>query len=398
MSTINTDILKAYARGELSPAQEREVEGYLLKNPLANDAIDGFKILEKDKINTTIALGDLRTQLASKTQKQAQVKPLLSWKTIVPLAASVVIVAGVFWLNFEKKIPPAQEVTSVASVKESPKTAPLATPEKTQKELPQQLKFSPPEVIITSKDSEKEEVAISKPNEKSAVKTEEPPQSSSAIALDENASQPSSVVAAAPSARMSQVPPSIPDDVTNKASEKSMNTSRNREASENKLAGTYESAKNLEKDKYEREDSKVVKSMDAKSKDPFDETRKNDDEQRPVQMSRSKAEFGVQNPITGKSWSYNVANHEAQPTGGFEEWAEYIKKNQKKGLGKGLVKISFWVEKDGSLSDFKVIQNLNQDAENEAIRLIKDGVKWIPKVVNANPKRKRIEQTFVFEE
>jgi TonB family protein len=71
---------------------------------------------------------------------------------------------------------------------------------------------------------------------------------------------------------------------------------------------------------------------------------------------------------------------ETQPEypGGLEALGRFLKKNIHKGDNEGKVKASFIVEKDGSLTDIKVIQSVSEKADAEAIRLLSIMPKWKP--------------------
>jgi len=53
----------------------------------------------------------------------------------------------------------------------------------------------------------------------------------------------------------------------------------------------------------------------------------------------------------------------------------------------GEVVVTFIVEKDGSLSSFKIFQHLSQDCDAEAIRLMRNSPKWKPGTQNGQPVR-----------
>ncbi len=53
----------------------------------------------------------------------------------------------------------------------------------------------------------------------------------------------------------------------------------------------------------------------------------------------------------------------------------------------GKVMIDFIVERDGSLSNFRIISSPSIDFSNEAIRLLKDSPKWTPGIQNGNSAR-----------
>ncbi len=80
---------------------------------------------------------------------------------------------------------------------------------------------------------------------------------------------------------------------------------------------------------------------------------------------------------------YNTAGIEVKPDfpGGIEKFYKFISKNyqvpEEEGL-KGKVFVSFVVEKDGSLTDIKVIRDIGYGTGKEAIRVLKSCPKWNP--------------------
>ena len=80
---------------------------------------------------------------------------------------------------------------------------------------------------------------------------------------------------------------------------------------------------------------------------------------------------------------YNTAGIEVKPDfpGGIEKFYKYVGKNyqvpEEEGL-KGKVFVSFVVEKDGSLTDIKVIRDIGYGTGKEAIRVLKQCPKWNP--------------------
>ncbi|NNT70594.1 hypothetical protein HKT18_00050 [Flavobacterium sp. IMCC34852] len=88
-------------------------------------------------------------------------------------------------------------------------------------------------------------------------------------------------------------------------------------------------------------------------------------------------------PNTDDNSIYNTSGIEVKPEfpGGLNEFYKYIGKNYKtpnvKGL-KGKVFVTFVIEKDGSLSDIKVIRDIGLGTGEEAIRVLKECPKWIP--------------------
>ncbi len=80
---------------------------------------------------------------------------------------------------------------------------------------------------------------------------------------------------------------------------------------------------------------------------------------------------------------YNTANIEVKPDflGGIGNFYKYVGKNfqvpEEEGL-KGKVFVSFVIEKDGSLTDIKVIRDIGYGTGREAIRVLESCPNWIP--------------------
>ncbi len=80
---------------------------------------------------------------------------------------------------------------------------------------------------------------------------------------------------------------------------------------------------------------------------------------------------------------YNTAGIEVKPDypGGINEFYKFVGKNYKvpnvQGLS-GKIFVSFVVEKNGKLTDIKVIRDIGYDTGKEAIRILKKCKKWSP--------------------
>jgi protein TonB len=78
--------------------------------------------------------------------------------------------------------------------------------------------------------------------------------------------------------------------------------------------------------------------------------------------------------------------------GGQKAFYKFLAENLKwpksdDGDTQGRVIISFVVEKDGSLTGFKVERSLGKDFNAEALRVLKKSPKWIPAMKNGKPVR-----------
>ena len=81
---------------------------------------------------------------------------------------------------------------------------------------------------------------------------------------------------------------------------------------------------------------------------------------------------------------YDSVAQPAVPLGGTEKYARFLGDNQRypasamqKGI-QGTVKVSFIVEKTGTVNEVKVENPVSPELDAEAIRLIKSGPKWTP--------------------
>jgi protein TonB len=93
---------------------------------------------------------------------------------------------------------------------------------------------------------------------------------------------------------------------------------------------------------------------------------------------------------------YNSAVLEIKPEfkGGLNKFYDYIAKNYRTpdvpGL-KGKLLVSFVVEKDGSITDIKVLKDIGYGTGEEAIRILKKCPNWTP----AEQKGKKVRCTFM---
>lgn len=81
------------------------------------------------------------------------------------------------------------------------------------------------------------------------------------------------------------------------------------------------------------------------------------------------------------------------PQGGLEEFYKYVGRNynypaqaQEQGVS-GRVLLQFVVERDGSLTDIKVLRDLKYGTGEEAVRMLKRAPKWKPGIQNGRPVR-----------
>lgn len=84
---------------------------------------------------------------------------------------------------------------------------------------------------------------------------------------------------------------------------------------------------------------------------------------------------------------------EPEPPGGLAAFRQWVGKNYVYPQGaidagvKGTVQVSFVVEKDGSLTDIKVVRDLSYGTGEAAVRVLEKAAKWSPGIQNGRPVR-----------
>jgi TonB family protein len=81
---------------------------------------------------------------------------------------------------------------------------------------------------------------------------------------------------------------------------------------------------------------------------------------------------------------YMIVEQQAMPKGGMRQFYKYIADNlkyppQAKRMGvEGRVYAQFIVEKDGYITDIKILKGIGSGCDEEAVRLLKNAAPWIP--------------------
>lgn len=97
---------------------------------------------------------------------------------------------------------------------------------------------------------------------------------------------------------------------------------------------------------------------------------------------------------TGNNVYIEPVIEKARPKNGFKAFKNYLLTEMQYPEGeseKRTVKLEFFVETDGSLSDIQITNMPGKSFEEEAIRLIKEGPKWVPATVDGKPQREKVK-------
>ena len=99
------------------------------------------------------------------------------------------------------------------------------------------------------------------------------------------------------------------------------------------------------------------------------------------------------------------ADHQwSQFPGGGDSFFKYIEKMGKAlksslhdGKTKANVVIEFIVDYDGVPTNFKVVQGVSEDFDDEMVTVLEQMPTWQPAILNEKPVAKKIKQTFVID-
>ena len=117
------------------------------------------------------------------------------------------------------------------------------------------------------------------------------------------------------------------------------------------------------------------------------------------------------NVSTGNAPEYNdkldlkpiTPEQPARPVNGNDAFFAYIRENQRytakarKNQIQGKVMVEFMVEKDGRLTNIKVLKRLGNGLDEEAVRLIENGPLWLPALYQGQPIRQKMILPVVFQ-
>ncbi len=107
-------------------------------------------------------------------------------------------------------------------------------------------------------------------------------------------------------------------------------------------------------------------------------------------FAQEPVEPQVQEELEKDFYKFDEVDVKPEYPGGMIQFYNFIGKNyrapEQKNLN-GKVIIEFIIEKDGSLSNFKVARDLGSGTGTEAIRVLKRSPKWKPGILNEKPVR-----------
>lgn len=431
---ISSETIKAYLAGTLSHAQTHEFEKAMLDDAVLFDTVEGYELAKAKKVDLIKVNHSLSDSLQKRiTKKESEIYPL--WKRI-PLyirAASVLLFLGVgsYLLLNKNEDKSAEKLASMPASKEekfveakpnSPIENPVATKDNGTVEM-DRIKTEKRGIVLQNSKSKVVLDSVIYPAEAVAIESKKDKEIEPEVVTKP---EPTVAYESAP-APVQQTPKSAPSASIPGAVMKSEDRVYSRRKSADNQANTeiisriildedskepvpnvsiFSNEKSIgktdEKGQFKLENSLLGNKINLVAPNFEDtEIRINRNSEEPL-LIRPKGELIFIDLKRNKTWKYNLSEHSAQPTVSPDDYLKYLQKNLKKSKQAidnqivGNVTVEFKVNKEGKLSDFKIIKSLGYGCDEEAIRVIKEGPVWMSKVSGGEPRRQRVRQEVNF--
>jgi TonB family protein len=433
---ISPEIIKAYLTGTLSHAQTHEFEKAMLSDAVLRDIVEGYEISKQKNIDLNSVNASLSTLLKDRVEeKQTKTYPLWKRIPVYARAASVLLLlgTGIYFLTKNNTIESTEKTASIqpSETKNLPKIAP---PIIAQNELitqenntisEQKMKREMDKIQTEKKDFAVKESVSQGGNYEEIKKDQEIEATDKAEAKTESVitQKPEPAVAYEAPPVPAQAPKSAAPTGVMKYEEKAYSRSKSADIKANTsvISGTIlneDSNKPVPNVSIISED-KTVGKTDEKGRFNLENAQLGDKlklvapnfENVEIMVKTTNSDMFYIRPKSelifidlkrNKTWKYNPSEHPAQPSVSPDEYLEYLQKNLKKPEQAienqivGTVEVEFKVNKKGELSDFMITKSLGYGCDEEAIRLIKEGPKWLPKTSGGETSRQRVRQTVNF--
>lgn len=394
---ITPTYIQAYLAGELSRKETYSFEKELLRNSALSDTVEGFRTLNEQKI----AFSPIQQALQKRLNKRIaeEKKGILPFQAIQWVAAAAVLLfcgtLGYWWGAKQENSTIYQAVPNLATHQESkqqpslePQLAARTYSDKPLVRLPPSLK-NIPEVTMVKTMPKPEFMLLEDAND--SLITER--LKATSFVMD--------------TAKM-EVVTAIQKPTTTFDEDMPEQDSVRNILSESLFYIYSENDSPLEEDAKGRRLALAIASPKASSKMKKDNTAVKNGSRFVIETGtqfimsdgdRPKSRMLMVKSQQQKGWQYDPANHNAQPTVSPDDYTLYLQKSIY-ALGvapmKGMVKVRFRVNKDGTLSRFTILKSLTKEQDEKAIEIIRGGPNWMPKINDGFVSKQWVTQDITF--
>lgn len=421
------DDIEKYIKGELSPAERNALERKALHDPFLADALEGAEEIKANEFTKDVA--ELQAKIASEKRT--------TWSLPLRIAAAIAVVGVSAFLVWNELNSEETQSPDLALEKTQQAPAPITTEDSvasggevsSQPKTPPALTVSPNDRDVASRaagptttETKPQETNADLKNEPAPIVAEEDVAKAEKEKADELKAAESLAQAEVADKAAREI---VTDDVAKEkltktdARKKSSYKDAAPAATESRAAGLAASPANIIRGRVtSAEDGSPLPGVNVIIKNSAKGTAtdangnyqittdqanptlvysfiglnskevKADQQELNVQMTLDNAQLS-EVVVTG----YGVKKEEeslpptfefAHPENGNRAFKQYLEKNirypeqAKTNKVEGRVTVEFTIQADGTLSNFTVIRGIGSGCDEELIRLIKEGPKWIP--------------------
>ncbi|AXE18902.1 hypothetical protein DR864_14655 [Runella rosea] len=390
--------LRRYVAGELTPAEQYQIEKAALENERMDDTIEGLRAIKKANVEDKKALKELRERLHQRVEKKQQ-----SWLPYYyASAAAVVLVVGLGWWMALKKEMPGKASSAIAQRQPSPILKPESVPAVVGNQ-PSSIEssantehFAPKPASTSKKEAATEIAAALKPTLTLEEKTNDVPALEAAPATvqvqdsgknEAGSAQIPEKVEMAPTAALAKR--SAFSAVKNEAvfTVRGKVLTANLQALpgvalqlKNQLRGvSTDAGGNFVLPNVRRGDEITVLSVGFEKM----QLTVSDSVIAPIVLKEDEQPLS-EVVVSAPPRNAKIMNREVGPQNGWKKYKDYLENSAKAYIAqnpqapRGQVKLSFVVTSSGELVDFKAINKADSQLFEEAIRIVKSGDSWEP--------------------
>ena len=358
---ISSETIKAYLAGTLSHAQTYKFEKAMLNDAVLRDVVEGYEISRNKDINFQKVDASLSARLKSRVgEEQREIYPLWQRVPLYARAASVLLFLGigVYFLTKNSDMESTEKMASVQppeSKNHSQSVPPIIIE---SEEIAQENTISSNQKMKAEMDKivggERQRVAK---NDRGGEDRKE----INSISEDRTSESKNAD-------KQAEINPPEPVEMPDKE-----NIVASKPVPKSAPTVAYETQSSRGDIPASATPAPVMKREDAYSKS---------------KVTASESRTSSPDSPTPKGWN--------------EEYLKYLKLNLKKPERAienqivGSVEVEFEVNKKGEAFNLKIIKSLGYGCDEEAIRLIKEGLKWLPETDGRDKGNQRLRQVVNF--
>lgn len=396
-SKHNLEEFRRYRDGEMSFREQHDLEKSLLEDTFLAEAYEGFLAMSTNEVPYDQSISELNDNLQNRIKNKER-KILMLW--IYASAASIVVGLGVIWLVYFSSHQMAERRETVKKT-----VSVLSQPSKIEEiELGNRsVEIKPKKAVNIHSEQEKEipEPSLAITEKKQAIQIPDFQKEESLAIVDKTRLK--SEIYATPSQSFSYAPTSLMqrennqfvtghvtdengDAVAGASIQPVGNKGAQTDSNGNfKLSSRIGDSLTLAMIGYKAKSIRIAANNIGTLKLEADNQMLNE----VVIVGYGKAK---------KSSNYNTSRVQAYgepvPVNGWESYEFYLDKMSDSSKVKGVVKVSFFVNSNGSFSDFK--PRGTSELFEKAINIITSGPAWKPFISNQIEAGKRVEVTINF--